>query len=74
MIRLMLVVAILSLSGPALAQDATPQHGGMQHMPGMSLEGHGMNSDAVPAGLMEGGVNRGLDETAVQQETVRRRH
>jgi len=58
MIRLMFVVAFLSVPGLALAQSATAQHGGMQHgqhMPGISHEGHGMNADAVPAGLMEGG-------------------
>jgi len=58
MIRLMLVVTLLSAPGLALAQGASVQHGGMrhgQHMPGMSHEGHGMNADAVPTGLVEGG-------------------
>lgn len=58
MIRFIFVVAFLSVPGLALAQSATAQHGGMQHrqhMTGMSHEGHGMNADAVPAGLMEGG-------------------
>lgn len=55
MIRLVFVFALLSFPGLALAQGATAQHGGMQHMPGMSHEGHGMNADAVPAGLMQGG-------------------
>ena len=27
----------------------------MRHVPGMSHEGHGMNADAFPSGLMEGG-------------------
>lgn len=58
MIRFIFVVAFLSVPGVALAQSATAQHGGMQHgqhMTGMSHEGHGMNADAVPAGLMAGG-------------------
>jgi hypothetical protein len=58
MIRLTLVVALLSSPGLASAQGASPQHGGMQHvqhMPGMSHEGHRMNGDAVPAAPMEGG-------------------
>ena len=58
MIRFIFAVAFLSVPDLALAQSATAQHGGMQHgqhMTGMSHEGHGMNADAVPAGLMEGG-------------------
>ena len=58
MIRLMFVVAFLSVPGLALAQNATALHEGMQHgqhMPGMSHEGHGINADAVPAEIMEGG-------------------
>jgi hypothetical protein len=58
MIRLMFVVALLSVPGLALAQSATAQHGDMQHgqhTPGMSHEGHGMNADAVPSALIEGG-------------------
>lgn len=58
MIRLMFVVALLSVPGLALAQSATAQHGGMQHgqhMPGMSHADHGMDGDAIPEGLREGG-------------------
>ncbi|QYX58050.1 hypothetical protein K1T73_06675 [Roseovarius sp. SCSIO 43702] len=55
MIRFAFLVALLASPGPALAQDAAGQHGGMRHVPGMSHEGHGMNADAFPAGLIEGG-------------------
>jgi hypothetical protein len=58
MIRLIFVVAFLSVPGLPLAQNATALHEGMQHgqhMPGMSHEGHGINADAVPAEIMEGG-------------------
>ena len=55
MIRFALLVTLLASPGLALAQDATGQHGGIRHVPGMSHEGHGMNAYAVPSGLMEGG-------------------
>jgi hypothetical protein len=55
MIRSAIFVTLLAFPGLALAQDAAGQHGGMRHMPGMSHEGHGMNADAFPAGLREGG-------------------
>jgi hypothetical protein len=58
MIRCCFVVALLAFPSSRWRRSATAQHGGMQHgqhMPGMSHEDHGMNADAVPAGLMEGG-------------------
>ena len=55
MIRFAFFVTLLAFPGLALAQDTAGQHGGMRHVPGMSHEGHGMNVDAFPAGLMEGG-------------------
>lgn len=55
MIRPMLVSALLFFPGLALSQDATTQHEGMQHTPGMSHPNLGMNAGAVPSGPMEGG-------------------
>lgn len=55
MIRSAFLFTLLAFPGLALAQDAAGQHGGMRHMPGMSHEGHGIDADAFPAGLMEGG-------------------
>jgi hypothetical protein len=55
MIRFAFFLTLLAFPGLALAQDTAGQHGGMRHVPGMSHEGHGMNVDAFPAGLVEGG-------------------
>ncbi len=55
MTRFAVLFALLASPGLALAQDAVDRHGGMRHAPGMDHKAHEMNSDAVPAGLMEGG-------------------
>lgn len=55
MIRFAFLVTLLASPGLALAQDAASQHGGMQHVPGMSHDGHGMNADVRRSDVMEGG-------------------
>lgn len=55
MIRFAFLVALVVFPGLALAQDAAGQHGGMQHVPGMSHDGHGMNAGAVSEEVLEGG-------------------
>lgn len=55
MIRFAFLFTLLAAPGLVLAQDATGQHGGMQHVPGMSHEGRGMNAGAVSEGVLEGG-------------------
>ena len=55
MIRFAFLVILLASPGLTLAQDATGQHGGMRHAPGMSHEGHGVSADAGGGALVEGG-------------------
>jgi hypothetical protein len=58
MTRLLFLLALVAAPGLALAQDMSGQHGAAQHgqhMPGMSHTGHGMDGDAIPEGLREGG-------------------
>jgi hypothetical protein len=58
MTRLACLLALLALPGLAQAQETTGQHGAVQHvqhMPGMSHADQGMNGDAFPEGVMEGG-------------------
>jgi hypothetical protein len=56
MTRFAFLFALLAAPGLVFAQDATGQHGGMQHVPGVvSHEGHGMNAGAVSEGILEGG-------------------
>lgn len=58
MTRLLFLLAVLAAPGLALAQDMIGQHGAAQHgqhMQGMSHADHGMDGDAIPEGLLEGG-------------------
>jgi hypothetical protein len=55
MIRFSFLFAFLASPGLALAQDAAGEHGGMQHVPGMSHEGHGLSADDGSGQIMEGG-------------------
>ena len=53
--RYAFLFTLLASPGLALAQDATGQHGGMQHVPGMSHEGHGVSAEATSGEVKEGG-------------------
>ncbi len=53
--RYAFLFALLASPGLALAQDATGQHGGMQHVPGMSHEGHWTSAEAANGEFKEGG-------------------
>jgi hypothetical protein len=53
MIRFAFLFTLLASPGLALAQDATDQHGGMQHVPGMSHDW--VNAEAASGEVKEGG-------------------
>lgn len=55
MIRFAFVFTLLVSPAVAPAQMTTTMHGGMQHSPGMSHEGHGMSAGAAPGDIVEGG-------------------
>lgn len=55
MVRFAFFFTVLMSPGLALALDAVDQHGGMQHVPGMSHTNHGVSADAGSGEIMEGG-------------------
>ncbi len=55
MIQSALLFTLLASPGLAMAQDAAAQHGGMQHVPAMSHEDHGVSADAAGGEVTEGG-------------------
>jgi hypothetical protein len=58
MTRLAFFLVLLAFPGFARAQDTSGRHGAIQdgqHMPGMSHADHGMDGDAFPEGVVEGG-------------------